>query len=167
MLYLHSICLLFALLGLVLSGAHTLVVIGWSNHLYNPIFVFAAKRLVILHPGSLCDIPRSKVERLEVPTPEVWMAWILHFWLCPSSWYEQLLLSHLMLSTLCALCAAIVISLRVNFCSTPPLDVIYVNYIGAEVVKPLLFCFWACGGFHLVHITGCLWWSRIGYSQLA
>ena len=33
----------FALTEMALGGTHTLVVIGWSNHLYNPIFVFAAR----------------------------------------------------------------------------------------------------------------------------
>ena len=41
MLYLHVICLLIALLGLVLSGAHTLVVIGDVIPLQSDVLYFA------------------------------------------------------------------------------------------------------------------------------
>ena len=51
-----------ALTEMALSGAHTLVVIGWSNHLYNPILVFVARD----------------------SSSFIYVHWFLHDWLCSS-----------------------------------------------------------------------------------
>ena len=97
-----------ALTELVLSGAHTLVVIGRSNHLYNPIFMYAARGLssfiYVLWLLHLClrsslyfifsldtyvILPGVGWKRLVDPYLRSLDGMNFAFPICPSSWYEQ------------------------------------------------------------------------------